>query len=228
MGDKSKILATTGFQNRQYVDKAELYNLLRSVLKTESKMIEYIQTSLRTAGEIYKKGGNVTMKYRDQIFRMHFDNRRVLTGETTIPSGIEQMLDSQPLKNVKLGENLRFIGSLSKKRLYGKYTSGPSKAKYVSDSEISVRNFIKGMVSSPPLFNLPPNSYTSRSQLQEFLKGYNPLVNISVESISRYKSRLVTLSRVKRTKESMNFVSYVKTVYPTFDEDLFFQTVKKE
>lgn len=79
MGFESKILATTGFQNRMYSNKKELLDLLIECFKSEPKTLEYIQNSLRSATEIYKKGGHVTMKYRDQVFRMHYDNRRALS-----------------------------------------------------------------------------------------------------------------------------------------------------
>ena len=58
--------------------KKELLTLLEGCLKSEVKTIEYVQSSLRSASEIYKEGGNVTPKYRDQQFRMHYDNRRLL------------------------------------------------------------------------------------------------------------------------------------------------------
>jgi hypothetical protein len=78
MGYGSKILATTGFQNKVYESREELYKTLESVMKSESRSIEYVQGSLRSATDIYKKGGNVTGKSRDQQFRMHYDNRRLL------------------------------------------------------------------------------------------------------------------------------------------------------
>lgn len=36
----------------------------------------YIADRLRTPIELFKKGGHVTMVYRDQKFRMAFDNKR--------------------------------------------------------------------------------------------------------------------------------------------------------
>ena len=78
MGFESRIISTTGFQNRMYSNRKELLELLIDCFKSEPKTLEYIQTSLRSATEIYKKGGHVTMKYRDQLFRMHYDNRRAL------------------------------------------------------------------------------------------------------------------------------------------------------
>jgi hypothetical protein len=78
MGIESKILASTGFQHRVYKSREELLNGLLNTIKTENKTLEFVQSSLRSASDVYKKGGHVTMKYRDQIFRMHYDNRRQL------------------------------------------------------------------------------------------------------------------------------------------------------
>lgn len=47
--------------------------------------MEYIQGSLRSAIKVYKEGGQVTMVNRDQIYRMHYDNRRVIEE----PKGLE-------------------------------------------------------------------------------------------------------------------------------------------
>jgi hypothetical protein len=75
---ESKIIATTGFQHRVYGSKTEMLEGFISTFKSEHKTLEFIQSRLRSASEIYKKGGQVTMVYRDQLFRMHYDNRRVL------------------------------------------------------------------------------------------------------------------------------------------------------
>jgi hypothetical protein len=182
MGYGSKILATTGFQHTKYFDKRELFGVLESVMKSDAKVIEYQQSSLRSASEIYKKGGHVTMKYRDQLFRMHFDNRRVLAWETSIPSGQEVLIDSTPITTVKEGENLRFIGSLVKKKLYGKYTSSVGKSKYSSSLELVVRSFVKGAVSTPPDFNLP-ECFDTGVKLMDFVKSYNPEIKLSLSSI---------------------------------------------
>jgi hypothetical protein len=79
LGFESKIIATTGFQHRMFRDKKALVDIFTQTIKTEYKTIEYIQSSLRSASEVYKHGGHVTMKYRDQLFRMHYDNRRKLS-----------------------------------------------------------------------------------------------------------------------------------------------------
>jgi hypothetical protein len=222
IGYESKILATTGFQHRPYSNKQKLYKILESVLKSDNKTVEYIQGSLRSAREIYKKGGHVTMKYRDQLFRLHFDNRRVLNWESTIPSTVECLVDSEPVVCVKSGECLRFIGSLSKKKLFGKYTSSSGSNKYKSSVEIAARNFVKGVLASPPLFNLPSECFKTRDDLRKFVQGYKSEIGISLETMSRYKSRDVKLGLVQKTKETQRFVDYVRVAFPNFDEGLFY------
>jgi hypothetical protein len=81
--------------------------------KSDDKTLEYIQSRLRSATDIYKHGGHVTMVYRDQLFRMHYDNKRVLVDDR-LGLTEEVLLDSKPLQNISQGENLRFI---SKKRV---------------------------------------------------------------------------------------------------------------
>lgn len=52
-------------------------------LNTPEKKIEYIMNSLTSSKEIYKHGGHVIMKNRDQTFRLQFDNRRHIISEET-------------------------------------------------------------------------------------------------------------------------------------------------
>jgi hypothetical protein len=78
LGIESNIIATTGFQHRVYNTKEEFIKGFLEVLKSDMKTIEFSQSRLRSASEIYQKGGHVTMIHRDQLFRMHYDNRRVL------------------------------------------------------------------------------------------------------------------------------------------------------
>ena len=72
----SGIAATTGFQ-RKNISNNDLNELLTNAFNKDKK-IEYINTSLRSALEIYKKGGHVTKSYRDQRFRLFYDGRRRL------------------------------------------------------------------------------------------------------------------------------------------------------
>lgn len=228
IGFESKILATTGFQNRNYRDKGELRALLIKSIKTEDKTIEFVQSSLRSATEIYKTGGHVTMQYRDQLFRLHYDNRRVLLWETTIPPTIECLIESNPLQNVKQGENLRFISQQYKKKIYGRYTSVSTKQlKYKDVEEVVVRNFLKALLATPPLFNLNRYEFYSYRSIQDYIENYNPRLKISATSLSWYKIRKVTFVKVEKTKETEAFVNYVLLKFKNFDVESFYNKTGK-
>jgi hypothetical protein len=137
------------------------------------------------------------------------------------------MVDSLPIPTVKTGECLRYLGSLVKKKLYSKYNNTGIKNKYVCVEETAVRNFIKGLVSSPPLYNLPIACYTTSQDIIDLIRGYNPELKISVESISRYKSRRIKLGKVKKSKETDGFVKYIQRVYPSFDVNSFYLSEMK-
>lgn len=223
MGLGSSILATTGFQNRAYQNKKELKGLLEEVFKTETKELEYVQTTLRSAKDIYTRGGNVTMKYRDQIFRMHYDNRRVLASESSIPPTIEKLVDSVPVPEISVGKNLRYLGSILKKKQYSRFISSKGvKNVYEKSSEVPLRNFIKGLLSSPPLFNLPTNAFESYVSVLDFIKRYDPSIKMSEDRLVKYKLRKVKLGKIQRTKECEDFVKYVKQRFPLFDESGFY------
>ena len=227
MGLGSKILATTGFQNKIYSSKSELTDLLSDVMKSQSKTLEYVQGSLRSASDVYKKGGNVTMKYRDQLFRLHYDNRRVLRWESSIPGAVEKLVDSDPIVAVEECKNLRYIGMLHKQKMYSKFTAGGLlKNKYVCQEEVAVRHFLKGLVTSPPSFNLPSNPFKSNKEVIDFLKRYKPGLRLTPDRVSKYRVRVMKMSKIQRSKASEAFVKWVTQHFPTFDESSFFVTKK--
>ena len=61
-----------------------------------------------------------------------------------------------------------------------------------------MRNFVKGLVSSPPKFNLPRQEFNTNIEILEFVKAYNPEIQLSVERVSLYKNRVIKLVRFKR------------------------------
>jgi hypothetical protein len=227
IGYESKILATTGFQNKVYKNRQELLLLLESVMTSECKTLEYVQGRLRSASDIYKQGGNVTKKYRDQLFRLHYDNRRLLNWESSIPPSLENLIDSNPHSAVTDGKNLRFIGSLLKKNTYGKYLSGGGvSTKYADKSELAVRNFVKGLVSSPPKYNLPPHEFITNIEILDYVKRYKPELKLSVDQVSLYKNRVVKLGKLQKTKQTEEFVNYVLKRFPCFDTKSFYLSDK--
>jgi hypothetical protein len=177
-----------------YKTKEEFLKGFLGVLKSETKTLEFRQSRLRSATEIYNKGGHVTMVYKDQIFRMHYDNRRVLEWESTIPASIEHLIDSKPLTNVSHGKNLRFIGRLSKNKQYAKYLSGVKSKENISSSnkeeEVIVRTFIKGLLSTPPKYNLNRFELKSYRDIVEYIHQYNPLIKLSESALAMVQRRI--------------------------------------
>ena len=68
------ILAATGFQARGR-RRSEIYSSFKEVMSGK-KELEFVQTSLVGAKELSERGGHVTMNYRDQSYRIVYDNKR--------------------------------------------------------------------------------------------------------------------------------------------------------
>ena len=136
------------------------------------------------------------------------------------------LVDSRPLVDVREGENLRFISRMYKNKLYGKF-SGVSTGinKYTCTEEIAVRNFLKGLLSTPPMFNLHPGSFYDYKEIITFVKNYNPSLRVSVSSLSNYKNRnrKVKILKLQKTKETEAFLRYVKEKFKDFDEKAFYK-----
>jgi hypothetical protein len=214
--------AATGFQSKG-IDREALNNLFKGTMSGEDRIIEFIQTSLRSAKDIYLHGGHVTMTHADRIFRMEYDNKRILE----VPSYIREtndfsnvLLDSRPSPNTTVVRNLRYLGSVHKKRDYNRLTTKGVGSKYKNNLEIAIRNFIKGIVATPVGYNLTP--FESYSELINFVKGYKPDYKISKSSISNLKSRRMVVKGIPKNPETIAFAEYVKMKFPDFNEKSFF------
>jgi len=98
------------------------------------------------------------MVYKDQIFRLQYDNRRIII---IVPKGPENnidfssiLLDSKPVPNKEYSKNIRFMSKLHKQRLYNKQCNKQcnilSGYKYKDYTDLAISNFIKGLLSNPP------------------------------------------------------------------------------
>lgn len=226
VGIESKMIASTGFQRSIYKDKDELFNIFLDTFKSDTKTLEYIQFRLRSASDIYKKGGHVTPVYRDQLFRMHYDNRRLIIDPN--PEKIQDfndcLLDSKPVRSIEEAANLRFISKINKTGLYSKQTSvGGSTNSYRTYEDLAVRNFIKGLLSNPPKFNLNRNELDSYQKIIDFVRVYNPRLKYTAASISNLKLRPIKWKAVPRTSQNEAFIKYVQTKFNEFDINEFYR-----
>jgi hypothetical protein len=218
LGIESKIIATTGFQRSVY-NKGDMLQIFTDVVSSDTKTIEYIQSRLRSATDVFKQGGHVVKVYRDQQFRLQFDNKRVLNN-ADFTTGL---IDSTPLHSVKHGENLRFISKLPKMKQYSKFSGGITHNKYKNLIDLGIRNFLKGLLSTTPLFNLHKVDIGGYKEIINFIKGFDPTTKLTPNSLAKLKGRDIKIKSVPRLKEVELFVQYVKTKYPQFNDALFWR-----
>lgn len=227
LGIDSKIIATTGIQHKAFQGKDDMLKWFIDTMKSESRTLEFVQGRLRSASDIYKRGGHVTMIKRDQLFRMHYDNRRVLEWEVTIPSSVEVLVDSKPLETIAQGRNLRFIARLIKQPQFGKYIGGSKKLRsYRGQEDLVIRNFLKCLLSTPPLFNLTRDELTTYQNIIDYLKLYNATVTTTPNTLAHiaYKVRHSRLKwrPVQKTVESERFLNFVLVKFRDFDVEGFY------
>jgi len=215
-------MATTGFQRTQF-DVGYLEKVLLSTLKSKDKSVEFTNKSLRSAIDVYKKGGHVTMIYKDQVFRLHYDNRRVIEVPEDLKGKYEfhdVLLNSKPVQNKDFSLITRYVSKLQKSRIYNVTTSTGVGNTYKSYKEVAVRSFIKGYFSRK--YNLKGNEFRSYDELIKFVQCYDEKYKITKSNLSTLKNRKASIKPVPRKPDTVAFVEYVKRTLPWFDEKEFY------
>ena len=116
-----------------------------------------------------------------------------------------------------------------KTKLYGKYSNiGVGKLKYKgnkSNEEIIVRNFLKGLLTTPPLFNLNIDSFYRYGGIIEFINDFDPSFNITPKMLAHLKQRRdeIKLIPVQKTSQSEAFIKYVQRKFKNFDAESFYR-----
>lgn len=220
------IMATTGFQTRNLEKKfliEEFSNIITN--NYECKAIDYIQTGLRSASDIYKKGGHVLMTFKDRSFNLDFDNKRCIDSKEDV-----SMSDSEPWKNIKPFVRIRELYNNTTKPVYTKCFIGNQSKSYKSYIETSVRGFVKACLSMDRRYGIPLGRFTSYKSIIDFVYVYEPAreVKLSLTSLSRLKNRITIPRSVPRTSENEGFVEYVKLNIKDFDSELFFKELSSE
>jgi len=229
-GKDAGIKASTGFQTKD-LNNEELDILFKDTMNSKDKKIMFIQKSLRSALDIYKQGGHVTPVFKDRIFRMHYDNRRTIIipkdleekfKENTVIDYTNILLDSEPIDNVKMCDFYRYFDGLCKKTIYHKNSSPNGlKSIYKSYLELAIRNFLKGLMKNR--YNLDHNAFNSYKDLIDYIKLYDCSYNITPNYLSQLKRRDLLINKsVIKTKETLDFVKFIKEKFPNFDEESFF------
>lgn len=167
------------------------------------------------------------MTYKDQIFRLLFDNRRQIIEPLNFNSldFSNFILDSMPLNSVEECSRIRFISKIQRTSIYNKNTSITKGNVYKHFLDLAVKNFIKGYLNKEPLFGLQGNEFKNYKELKDFIMAYEPAKHmlISTQSISNLKHRKMIFKPVIKRKETLDFIEYVKTKIKSFNENEFFK-----
>lgn len=192
------------------------------------KTIDFAGLSLRSAIDIYKKGGHVTMDYRDRDFRVLYNNNRIVVDqERFIKIGL---LITKPVNSVEESLTQRSYSRLTRGVLYQKNTSLKSINKYNSNLEIGIRTFIKDVVNNRNGVTMSMfKGYTGiidfiRKYLYESDQKFKRALNSSYISHIKLRSenKVPKLRMVPRLPELIKFFDYVKENYSGYDTSLIF------
>lgn len=239
---ESGISALTGFQKKGVSDK-ELFDLVTKSMISFEKTLNFIQTSLRSATDIYKKGGHVTPLNRDQVFRTVYDNRRVIDSSNTLQTKIKvvngdnnlefldvysTLLDSKPMKNKEQCDSFRSISKIVKDTvIYNVMNRKPSNSFYKDPLEIALKQFVRALYSDK--LNLNSNEFKFYKDLCIWLnkfvcEGVSGYINLNPNKVALIKNRGGYVSKsVPVTVDTKCFSNFVKTKFPDFDESNFFK-----
>jgi len=137
------ISAATGFQTSK-LEKNFIIDCFSNIITRVdmNKRIEYIQTSLRSASDIYNKGGNVVLVYKDRSFNLEYDNKRCI-----IENNSSSLLDTKPWDNIVGYEKIRVLKSSVINPVYVKGLSTGQSKVYKTHLETCVRSFIKACLA---------------------------------------------------------------------------------
>lgn len=209
LSESSGIMAATGFQKGS-ASLSEIQSLFFDKLKSNDKTLLFLRSSLRSALDIYKEGGHVTRTYSDQVFRLMYDNKRIIVDSNNT------LLDSVPLNKADIGELLRYIGNLPKTKQYSRNSSSANLNKYSNNIELIVRNFVKALLNNQ--LGLDINSFENYKHIVSYLSKYSNDIKISENYISQLKRR-GSFVKVPWSIENEKFVNYVKLKFPNFDSN---------
>lgn len=183
---------------------------------------EYIQRGLRSATDIYKKGGHVVATYKDRKYSLEYDNKRMIDSKADV--GKSQ--DSTPWEKTYDYSRIRSLKETVSLPVFDKGFSRPTQSKsYKSYVETGVRTFVRACLSDDTRLGIPEKAFLNYSDLIEYIRSIPVArdIKITKSSISHLKNRKpLSIKTVPRTRENQEFASLLKVRFPDFDEGSFF------
>lgn len=215
LGLESDLKAATGFQSKSFKHE-DLVNLFQSSFNHD-KTIHYLQFSLRSATDIFKKGGSVSGKYQERDFKLVFDNRREILSDG---------LKSRPWNNVETCKLARFISKMDRRK-FSETSFLPAqdlisgKTTYINTA---IRLLIRAFYHSNSIFGYEFTVSIDRKFINSELKDLG--INVSLNYISKQKQVRFIKNAVPLVDATKVLVDKIKQKYPNFDEGQFFKDFK--
>jgi len=201
LGLSGGIKALTGYQRHESIEET-----IDKVNKSffDSKQIAFIQTSLRSAKDIYQNGGHSTLKLEERIFNLKFDNRR----EITDCKGTYHI--TKPFIHCLNSSQNRLIASLGGGR-YRKY-SPISKTHCKGDAYLTLtRRMIVRLLRDEELIHVKLNRLDIFKVLKEIgLKG-------SLNFISKQKGKKPIFNSIPSTEKTLVSLKKLNVLFPNLD-----------
>jgi hypothetical protein len=144
---ESGIAALTGLQRNSF-DKNlnHIAELVKGLFNSDDTTLEFISSRLRTASDIFKKGGHVTSILADKSWSIIFDHKRkIVLGDSSVTDYRTKLFFTEPHNTVEDAWGYRTFNKTVKT---GDYEVGETKltlGRYKSELDLTVKSFIKAL-----------------------------------------------------------------------------------
>jgi len=200
LGLSGGIKALTGYQRSEPIELT-----IEKVHKSfnSTKTLPFIQTSLRSAKEIFLEGGHSTMKYSERIFNLKFDNRREITQQ------FNSYFQTKPFVHMQNSMQARLIASFGsvRFRIYSPISNSHCRGDaYLSLSRRTIVRFLRLQG-----FN--------RGEIHTVMKQIT--LPCTKNFISKQKGLYPILNSLPNTQKIKNILENLSVLFPQFKSNLF-------
>jgi len=210
LGLSGGIKALTGYQRNEPIEQT-IKKVFDSINST--KIIPFIQKSLRSAKEVYQKGGHSTLKLSERNFNLKFDNRREIVEDHGT------YCTTKPFVHNLNSIQARLISSFGsgKYRVYSPISSTQCKG----DAYLSLtRRMLVRLLRDDLAQNL--NINLTRIEIARLMKDVG--LSCSLNFISKQKNKKVIYNSIPPTTKTLTVLEKFNLFFPSFDKNLLLRT----
>lgn len=201
----------TGFQSSMSHD------ILTDLILTtfyKTKTIRFIQFSLRSATDIFKKGGDLTQTLSEKDFNLVYDNRR----EVIEPSDPKTFFHTKPFLNKIQCQVHRKLSKLHKHKYSERDFIKSSNSNKTSFEKICIRMIIRILFQRPDVLGIDVDLKMTRSLCQQILNSIQ--ISVTLNYISREKSKPFILNSVPTVEKTLLVLSNLAIKFPSLNRDM--------